>query len=94
MRLVAAFGLAVLVVIAMLLIGLRLSGFMPQEDARTLNLHDVEVLSETQGQDLADVLGDDEGRAPPRFPLITDIPPTRSDAQDESAASGAVGADR
>ena len=94
MRLVAAFALAVLVVLAMLLVGLRLSGFMRQDDARMLNLHEVEVLSETQRRDLADELGEAEGRTPPRFPLITDIPPTWPDAQDRGAASGTDGVDR
>ena len=94
MRFVAAFGVAVLVVLAMLLIGLRLSGFMRPDDTRMLDLHDVEVLGETQRRDLADVLGEDGVRAPPRFPLITDIPPAPPAAHDERAASGAEEVDR
>ena len=39
MRFLAAFGLALLVVLGMLLFGLKLSGFMEQGNARTLNLH-------------------------------------------------------
>ncbi len=94
MRFVAAFGLAVLVVLAMLLIGLRLSGFIRPDDTRTLHLHDVEVLGETQRRDLADVLGEDGVRAPPRFPLITDIPPVPPAVPDERAASGAEEVER
>ena len=80
MRFLAAFGLALLVVLGLLLFGLKLSGFMEQGNARTLNLHEVDVLSETQRWDLVELLGG--GDSPPlRFPLPTDIPPLQVDRE-------------
>ena len=82
MRFLAAFGLAVLVVLGMLLVGLKLSGFMEQDDARTLNLHEVDVLSETQRWDLVNLLGEGD-TSPLEFPLPADIPPLGLDRDDQ-----------
>ena len=86
MRFLAAFGLALLVVLGMLLVGVKLSGFMEQGNARTLNLHEVDVLSETQRWDLVELLG--EGDPPPlKFPLPTDIPPLQVDREGQRSES-------
>ena len=86
MRLLAAFGLALLVVLGMLLVGLKLSGFMEQSSARTLNLHEVDVLSETQRWDLVKLLGEGDS-TPPKFPLPTDIPPLQVDRDGQRSES-------
>jgi hypothetical protein len=94
MRFLAAFGLAVLVVLAMLLVGLRLSGFMDQDEARGLNLFEIDVLSETQRRNLLEVLGENEMGSPPGFPPVTEIPPLRDTGQNEATDSGPEGTDR
>lgn len=94
MRFLAAFGLAILVVLAMLLIGLRLSGFTERNAARGLNLHEVDVLSETQRRNLIEVLGENEGRSPTSFPQITDIPPLRVGEQNAVSEPEPEGIDR
>lgn len=86
MRLLAAFGLALLVVLGMLLVGLKLSGFMEQGSARTLNLHEVDLLSETQRWDLVELLGEGDS-TPPKFPLPTDIPPLQVDRDGQRSES-------
>ena len=86
MRFLGAFGLAALIVLAMLLIGLRLAGFVDDEEPASLPLYEVDILTETERGEIAELLGEGGDPAPPSLPLITDIPPLRieSETHDET----------
>ena len=77
LRFAASFALALVVVLGMLVIGLRISGFMEQGEARALNLQEVQVLSERERRDFTELLGEGTGSRLSTLLPLEQIPPLK-----------------
>ena len=74
LRFAGSFGVAICVVVAMLLFALEISGFNERARQRTLEMHEVDLLSEIERRDFSDLLGEREIGASPMLAPLAEIP--------------------
>lgn len=80
-RFAGSLGVALCIVLAMLWLGLEISGFANQDDPRVLETHDVTLLTESERLDLQALLGEGRyGRVAPSLaePVAMPMPRTAS----------------
>lgn len=81
-RFAGSLGVAFCIVLAMLLFGLEISGFMEHDDGPVLETHDVSLLTESERLDLQELLGVGRyGLAPPSSPVPVAAPPPRAESR-------------
>lgn len=74
LRFAGSFGVAVCVVVAMLLFALEISGFNDRERQRTLEMHEVDVLTESERRDFRELLGERTIGPSPMLAPLAEIP--------------------
>ncbi|HEX9875096.1 MAG TPA: hypothetical protein VGC50_00410 [Gammaproteobacteria bacterium] len=73
-RFVFSFGLACCVVLAMLVAGLKVTGFPERQQRRELGAHEVDLLSEFEQRELRGLLEDRRLPQPPESVPLAELP--------------------
>ncbi len=74
-RIIISTGIATVVVLIMTIVGLSLFGAFDKDQGREIELHPLQLLTESQRIDFAEELGLDTRPRRPELPAMEDIPP-------------------
>ncbi len=75
LRFAGSFGVALCIVTAMIWFSLEISGFNERQQRRALELHEVDLLTETELRDFGELLDEQDVGPSPMLAPLAEIPP-------------------